>query len=192
LRTGGEYRREHVERLRKQIVDCDLVCISDDPEAADLPMLARWPGWWAKMELFNPAIAGDVFAMDLDTTVLGRVGHYATAGATTFLSDFYRPEHIQSSMMYLSEKNRRAIWEQWSARPEGWIAEYSKRRVGFNGDQNFIEDVIGPGCARWQQLYPGEVISYKLDIIKPKRATVPPLANVIIFHGRPRPWSVGL
>lgn len=152
-----------------------------------------YPGWWSKLELCRPDIPGDVFYMDLDTTVLGPIAHLATIGKTTFLSDFYRPENLQSSLMWLSESMRAKIWAAWSMSPlrsEMIMALYGARRVGFNGDQNFIQDVIGPNVARWQNEFPGEVVSYKCNVLPAGR--IPPFARVIINHGKPRPWECGL
>lgn len=188
LKTGKEYNRTHVARLRDQIKDCDVKVLSDD----DGTLRFNYPGWWSKLELCRPDIHGDVFYMDLDTTVVGPIAHLATVGCTTFLSDFYRPNNLQSSMMYLTDIAREKIWSAWSGNEASIIAEYSRRRTGLNGDQNFIEDVIGTGWPRWQNQFPGQVVSYKVDVYKNGISTIMPGVNVIIFHGRPRPWETRL
>lgn len=141
------------------------------------------------MELFRPDIPGDVFFIDLDSLVVGPVAHMARAGKTTFLSDFYRPHNLQSSLMYLTAETRGKVWAAWHGNEERVIADYSQRRCGFNGDQNYIQDVIGADVARWQTDFPGEVCSFKVDVLKKHGGKIPPGTNVVIFHGRPRPWD---
>lgn len=161
----------------------------DNPATGFMPLRHKFPGWWSKLEICRPDIPGDVFYMDLDTTVLRPIAHLARAGRTTFLRDFYRPQNLQSSLMYLTAIDRARIWDAWSAGPDYFIAEYSSRRVGLNGDQNFMQDVLGP-VARWQDDFPGEVVSYKVDVLKKHGGRIPEAARVVVWHGKPRPWDV--
>lgn len=198
LRSGGNYTPEHVERLRRQVPNFQVFTLTDIPGVPNkIPLLYNWPGWWSKLELCRPDIVGDLFYLDLDSTVVGDLSQMSSVYRTTMLSDFYRPEHVQSSVMLLTQNDRRRIWQAWISGPYAHIDRYKTRRVGFNGDQNFIEDVLGAyNIQRFQTQLPGQAISYKVHIAKHLytpdfnwRATYP-AARVIVFHGKPRPFDI--
>lgn len=74
------YSPAWVSRLRDQVAAAlplphRFVCLSnvDVPGVETLPLVTGWPGWWAKVEVFNPALAlGDrVLYLDLDVFVTG-------------------------------------------------------------------------------------------------------------------------
>lgn len=60
LRSGGDFKPEHVIRLSKQVKD--LVCLSDvDIEGIKtIPLQYDWPKWRSKLEIMRPDISGDV------------------------------------------------------------------------------------------------------------------------------------
>ena len=191
LRRGGEYRPEHVRALAQKIPK--LVCISDVaiPGVQTITMLHDWPGWWCKMELFRPDIYGDLFYLDLDTVVVGDIERLAAAGRTTMLSDFYFPGRAASGLMYLSAADREAVWHEWIKDPAGHMA-----RCGNLGDQKLIGDCL-PNAARWQDEFPGDVISYKVHVCSRLQSSrgqgdgrLPAGAKLVCFHGQPRPWSI--
>jgi hypothetical protein len=106
---------------------------------------------------------------------------------TTVLRNIGSQAHIDrnavgSGVMYLSNADRARVWEKWIADPVGHMKE-----CGAVGDQLMIESVLH-GSARWQDLLPGSLLSYKLEIAP--RATVPADCAIVYFHGRPRPWKV--
>jgi len=192
MKSGGEYNVGHVFRLRMQLMDFPVKTLSDVPFPGAIPLKYDYPGWWSKLEIMNPAtLDGDVFYMDLDTAVIGDIRPMLHPGRTTFLSDFYRPEQIQSSMFYITAADRAKVWDAWiTEEPRNVMSRFGKLRAGFNGDQNFIEEVLGRGVARWQNEYPGMIQSYKAaPAFKDKPH---PCTRVVIFHGRPRPWDVGM
>lgn len=187
-RQSAVYSPARVEWLRRQIKDASLFVLGDYP-GADLPLRYDWPGWWSKLELCRPEIEGDVFFMDLDTVVLGPVEEFTRPRPTTFLSDFYRPAQLQSSVMYLTAADRAYLWKRWTNDPAAHIAYYATKRAGFNGDQNFMEAVLGQNVARWQDTPDRTpVCSYKVDVVG--KGHVPMTGGLIVFHGRPRPWDV--
>lgn len=176
LKTGGDYRPEHVKRLAGMVPG--LVCLSDVdvPGVECRPLLDNLPGWWSKMEAFGPSVSGDMLLIDLDTTVL-RVPDLPTE--TTVLDDFYRPRLMGSGFMYVTEADRALVWAEWRKDP----AKHMKRCVTREawGDQGFLMPIIG-NRARWGK----NVVSWKVHCQK----GVPEWADVICFHGKPRPWDV--
>lgn len=187
LRQSAEYTPAHVEWLRAQIKDADLFVMGDHA-GANMPLLYDWPGWWSKLELCRPDIPGDVFFMDLDTVVLGPLAPFMVPRRTTFLSDFYRPAQLQSSVMYLTASDRAYVWQRWMTDPAAHMAYFGTQRAGFNGDQNFFERVLSPRVARWQDDPATPVCSYKVHVRKGYR----PTSGLVVFHGKPRPWQEAL
>jgi hypothetical protein len=82
---GRQYSPEWVLRLRDQVaarlpVPHDFVCLTNLalpgvalPGVRTLPLTTNRPGWWAKLEMFNPAhdLGDRVLYLDLDVYVTG-------------------------------------------------------------------------------------------------------------------------
>lgn len=190
LRSGGEYRPEHVIRLRDQVArhlaGARFLCLADVtvPGVDCVPLYSDWPGWWAKMELFRPGLDGDLLYMDLDSAIVGDLSEMAGIGRLTIMRDVYRPAGLQSSVMFLPELDRPAVWRRFRADPARWMTRY---RPG--GDQAFLEKAwAGSPPALWQEQLPGQVVSWKVHV---QGRGFPAGARFIAFHGRPRPWEVG-
>lgn len=185
LRSGGEYRAEHVARLEEQVAQwapgAEFWCLTDSPVEGDVLLRHGWPGWWSKMELFRPDIEGDFLYVDLDTTIVGPLDGFER-DEVTVLRDFYRPAGLGSGLMYLPESSRREVWDKWIEKPE-WYMAHTRR-----GDQGFLETLWLQRAARWQDVLPGKVVSYKVDV-RPA-GKVPAGTSVVCFHGKPRPWAV--
>lgn len=195
LRSGGEYRPEHVRALVAQIErhlpGVGVVCLSDvDVPCERVPLKYGWRSWWSKLELFRPDVAGDLLYIDLDTVIVGDLSELASLGRTTLLSDFYYPERPASGLMYLAESDRAKVWAAWIADPKAAMHKCMR-----HGDQQFIGEVLHD-AQRFQDVLPGRVVSYKVHVAKGlnKRSigdgTVPAGASVVCFHGRPRPWHI--
>lgn len=194
LKTGGEYRWEHVVRLAFQLdkvaPDVPLLCLTDHPGSNYLegieivPLEHNWPGWWSKMELFRPDISGDLLYFDLDTTIVREIDDMLWHGRTALMRDVYRPNGLQSSVMYLAEADRAAVWQSWTMHADEWQERYRK-----GGDQAFLERFWLETADRWQDVLPRKIVSYKVDCQQGGR--VPFGAAVVAFHGKPRPWEVG-
>jgi hypothetical protein len=178
LRSGGDFLPEHVHRLARMVPG--LVALSDVPiEGIETIQLQYgWPGWWAKMEMFRPDIMGDVFYLDLDTLVLKMP---AMPDSDTVLTDFGDPAVIGSGIMYLTEATRAAIWKAWIQDPMEHIGRHIKWPAG---DQGFLLPYL-KHAKRWQRL--ARVYSWKIHC---KRG-IPEDAEVVCFHGKPRPWDIG-
>ena len=178
LRSGGDYRPEHVQRLASMVPG--IVCLSDVdvPGVECRPLMTDWQGWWSKMEAFGPSINGDMLLIDLDTTVFRLP---AMPSVTTVLPDFYRPHLMGSGFMYVTEADRARCWEIFRANPKHHMARCTTREAW--GDQGFLMPLIGKS-PRWGRT----VVSYKVHCQK----GIPPGTEVICFHGKPRPWDIVL
>jgi len=185
LRSGGEFGPDHVRWLARQVPG--LHCMSDVHVSGvpNIPLRHRWLGWWAKMELFRPGPPHDLLYLDLDTVVLGDLAPLidAAGGRTTLLSDFYRPAQPASGLMYIAHADKAKVWRHWCRSPAGHMARASTTACW--GDQGILRQVLGDGVQRWQDVAPGQVVSYKAHC----RRGVPAGADVVCFHGNPRPWD---
>lgn len=165
------------------------MCLTDvKVEGVETRSLQRgWPGWWSKMEVFDPELPGDLVYVDLDTVISGPLGDLAKVGRLAMLRDFYRDgkkfkEGLQSSVMVLPESERQVIWDEFTVNPALAMAF---NRAG--GDQRFLERFWLTRAARLQDLLPGQLVSWKVNCAQ----GVPAGARVVVFHGQPRPWQVG-
>ncbi|HEX6924342.1 MAG TPA: hypothetical protein VF167_02880 [Longimicrobiaceae bacterium] len=190
LRSGGEYRPEHVTALRDGIrhylPGARFRCLSDVPVPGveTIPLRCSWPGWWAKLELFRPGLFfGRLVYIDLDSVVVGDLSDLAAySGHFAMLSDFFHPERPASGVMAWEADcdEARRVWE-------AFMADTALAMRIRGGDQAFIRAVMGDGVARLQDAVPG-IVSYKVHC----KEGVPPDARLVCFHGRPRPWDTEL
>lgn len=186
LRRGVDYGPEHVQWLARQVPG--LICLADC--AVDgvptIPLLHDWPGWWSKMELFRPDIGGDLLFFDLDTVVFGHPDEFiqAAGGKTTMLSDFLFPQHPASGLMYIAQRDKERVWDEWLRDPSEHMRHPEGR--GTKGDQGFLGRVM-PDVQRWQSVMPG-IYGYNSSV---RRTGLPADARVVCFFGNPRPWDSG-
>jgi hypothetical protein len=181
LRSGGDYDCEYVRRLAdgvaKHLPSARFVCFSDVPVPCDrIPLLHKWPGWWAKMELFR--LRGPVLYFDLDTVITGDLTDIAAQahGGLVLLSDFFQPNLGQSGVMAWGGDKSRIY--------EGFAANADEIMERFRGDGEYIRAMV-PEALRWQDLVPGQVVSRKVA------GTRGHSERVVCFHGQPRPRDVG-
>lgn len=188
-----EYSPKHVQALQKQVEKwapgVEFECITSVKIDGVKTVAPRnvWPGWWQKMELFNPQTPADFLFMDLDTVITGPLDDILAVRELTLLRDFYRDgkklkEGLGSGLMYIPAGSRRDVWGLWRQQPELMIRVYPR------GDQFLLEKFFLNTAKRWQDLVPNQVVSYKVHC---KNSVVPPEARVVAFHGKPRPWDVG-
>ena len=182
LKTSAEYTVQHAQWLAAQVPG--IVCLSDVdvPGVKTIPLLHNWPGWWSKMELFRPDLQGDFLYIDIDTVITGDITPLFTVGKTTMLSDFYKPQLPASGLMYISQADKSAVWQQWIKNPASHMQQCRTR--DYWGDQGFLRQHLPH--QRWDNVLPGQIASYKVHC----QRGLPPAANVVCFHGTPRPWDV--
>jgi hypothetical protein len=179
-RKSPVYRQEYVDRLRKDAARFghELTVIED----------YRWPGWWCKMALFDPALAGDILHVDLDTIIDGPLDALLSAPDSMMLKDFYFPDRLASGVMRWTAQDRSIIWHQWLKDSESAMRRF--HGVSGGGDGAFLREVCRihrlPVRAI-QDAVPGQVCSFKVDCAK----RPPSDARLICYHGNPRPHETG-
>jgi hypothetical protein len=195
----------------------DFVALTDTwighPEVKEIALEHRFPGTWCKMELFRPDIRGTLLFFDLDTMIIGSLDEIQANDRHTMLRRLKRRDrhNLASGMMLLPEAVRPVIWWQFSKDPARFMElyQFGNSRGRPPGEQGFIEQTwqrysLGhearlkgfdyerwnrEGIARWQDLYPGQIESYKLHIRR--RGAVGKNTRVVLFHGEPRPADIG-
>lgn len=190
LRQGGKhgYAPEHVERLCAQLDQflpgVEQLVLSDVPRPNWQPLKYDWPSWWCKMNLFAPHIEGDLFYLDLDTTILKDITPMASVNTLCAISHRANPaKKMCSGVMYLPEQYRKRTWDRWmSYGPERAMRD-------FRGDQDFLAAQWGSRWARFEKLIPGCAVSFKYHV-KPA-GKVPKDALMVYYHGRPKSWDPG-
>lgn len=186
LKSGGEYTPEHVETLRQQCAryapDAPFICLSDIDVDDRIPLEYGLRGWWSKLEVCRPEVCGDVLLMDLDTVIVGDIKDVLSVDRFTMLRDFYKPHLAQSGIMYLPADVRANIWDHFAAHRVNIM-------TNFRGDGEYLNTFYGAAASRWQDLLPGQIVSYKVHV---RDKQIPDDARIICFHGRPRPWTVQL
>lgn len=194
LRSGGIYTPNHVRWLANQLPSgVRHICLSDMrvPDIKTLPLAYGWPGWWSKMELFNPqGPLGDqaVLYFDLDTVITGSIDDLLAQTEPMILSDWYHDHLVNSSVMLITPESRQPVWDAWMQQPDVNMHDYERW-----GDQSFIGEHFN--ARHWQDVLPNQLISYKVHVLPRSYShrsqgdgSLPPHANVVCFHGKPRPW----
>jgi hypothetical protein len=212
LKQGPEYGATEAQFLHNQLRDYDTVCLSDlsIPDVKTYKLRYNWPGWWSKLELFNPdgPLAGeDLLYIDIDTLITGDLTGLIKvremAGEVVMLTDFYNEKvptkPPASGVMFIPANIKQYVWSQWlDFGPEKAMQTFIRPPRG--GDQGFIGSVL-PHAARWQDRHPGEILSYKKDVAgkgmegyhnvrSVGNGQIPHKAKIVCFHGKPRPWHV--
>lgn len=194
VRLGpSEFQPVHVQALAKQLEKwapfSTFECLTDVdvPGVKCIPLVHDWPGWWAKMEVFAPRMTGDFLFMDLDTIITGSLEDIEQTSKLTMLRDFYRDgkklkEGLGGGLMYLTEESRAEPWNYFSKHPTSYMQTYRR------GEQHLLETYYLRTADRWQDVLPGQVISWKVHCAALNR--VPENARAVCFHGQPRPWIV--
>ena len=188
---SSEFKPAHVTALQKQVAQwapwATFECLSDVeiPGVECRKFTRNWPGWWSKLNLFSPDLKGDLLFLDLDTIILGPLDDIAKIDKLTVLRDFFRDgkkfkEGLGGGVMFLPEKDRAQIWDEFTVNPA------LSMKLHPRGDQFFFEQFWMHKAARWQDLVPGQINSWKVHCAN----GVPPDTRILAFHGLPRPWSV--
>lgn len=185
LKTGGEYKPEHVLRIKKMLemyVKCParFVCYTDLPAIEGVetrPLLHDWPGWWSKIEIFRDA--EESFYIDLDMTVQGDITDMVMIDrnfvALRNLSE--RIGGIGSAMMKW-KGDFSHLYETFESDPEYHIKKNSRIHTPFHGDQGFIWSHLNIKPDFFQKKFPKRIKKFNSGN-----------ADVLVYYGKNRPWG---
>lgn len=198
LKWGSKYGPEYVNRLyagikRHTTKKFKFYCMTEDgrgihPDVQIVPLAHadRLDSWWNKISLFGNdlpiPIGQKIFYIDLDTLIVGNIddllGHEQTE--IVVLKDFYHgiaktAGTVASGLMSWKHRHYKYIWQEFMKNPEDAI-----KRAAPHGDQWWIEQSL-LSYKFWQDLYPGQVVSFKIHCLK----GLPANARIVCYHGRP-------
>ena len=186
---GGEYLAKLYAGIARHVPEgtgCRGACFTDDPSTLPEGVEGRQnapglTGWWNKLAMFKPDAfdPGErVLYFDLDTIILGDLSGLANyRGHFAALRDPFDGGILNSAIMAWEAGKFDHIWAHWE----------SAGRPQFDprGDQNWIGQMIGVTPDYWNDLLPGQLVSFKKDCWQ--RGAIPDDARALFFHGRPRP-----
>ncbi len=209
LRSGGDFNFSDVELLSlhlhkhwdKEKGELRVLCLYDkidQPwELANVTLIPTfnktWPGWWIKMNLFNPLMDKyrPFLYLDLDTAIVGSLNDILPPmgyeNEFIGLSGFFQPDTsngFQSGIMWFPEKNENVfkVWCAWVNKPEESITYFQDR----GGDQAFIRAMMGKADIRWQQ-FTNKICSFKINPTEGLLIDgIPENTSIVCFHGQPR------
>ncbi len=196
------YDAPHVNRILAMLklhstVPVTLTCLTDDefgidPEVEIVKLKHdNLSGWWHKLQIFewSQTQSEPICYIDLDTIITGNIDPLASyTGQFACLRDFYRGgTNYGSGVMLIQGGFGKELAEPFFKDPEKYMKAHAPGpgKAGKWGDQAFIEDTY-KGADFLQDLFPGMVISFKLDVAE--RGAVPHGASIICYHGLPRPF----
>lgn len=182
LRSGGDYKRIHVDKLRRQVerwmpTKHNFVCLDDKR------LEHGWPGWWSKIELFKPGqFEGRVLYIDLDNIICGPLNPLIRGEGTIFMKDLHLPM-ISSSVMAWDAGDLDHIYESFAADPvDAMDIKHKPQGQGIYGDQTWINmQMRGHDYKYFQDVAPGSIIQWN------KRRTRK--TSVACFFFRNKPWN---
>lgn len=209
LRQSKKFTSKHAQWIHKQFTPFESVCLTDAKYIDGVktaPLLYDFPGWWSKLELFNPnhPVLGkqDLLYFDIDVVVTGDLQELMNEAKNfTMLSGLSYTNQCNSSIMYIPCEIKEFVWNSFMVNPQKHMDECNTPECW--GDQGFLSKITQP--QQWQHLLPNRIFSYKVDIAQPsmlgyealrsngKHLGIPPKdAIVVCFHGYPSPWKTGL
>ena len=191
LKTGGHYDWRHVEAAKEQIArrikSPHRVLVLSDDQRGDILLRQGWPKWFSKLEMFDPdnRLLGGILYLDL-ADVLGRDislppwDKALTPGRLMMWADPWKSDgRFASGVMAWLGGTVTAPFDAFRACPVT-----SRSGVRNWGDQNVINLVMSKRCESIEPLL--QVRSYKIHKVKAADE-----ADVVVFHGTPKPWDIG-
>lgn len=187
LRSGGIYEARHVAGLAAQVEHwlpgARFACLSDMPVPCErVPLQHGWPGWWAKVELFQH-FRGPTLYLDLDTVIVADPAPLVT-GRFSMIRNWVYPELLAGGVMSWCGDHS-AITQAFGLVAQQVMASYTTRERW--GDQAFIAEqaaLAGPV----ETFDAGAVVSYRYHHLA--RALRPPKsARIVAFNAVCPPWD---
>lgn len=211
LKQGKNYCDRHAIWLHNQLKNYDSICLTDIDRIKNVKttrLQYKFPGWWSKLELFNPhhPVLGnkEFLFLDIDTVIVDNIDHLINIDRFTILSDFFQivpnRRYVNTSVMKVTNDVKKTVWNSFMSNPQQIMEEFTTENKW--GDQGYISSLFDD-IQQWQDIYPNQIFSYKNHIVSngmpgfdaklsKGNGIVPETAKIICFHGNPRPWKTKL
>lgn len=193
VKWGNKYNSNNVNQIYKGLrrflrEPFHIYCFTDDPKGLNpainiIELPPSIPYWWNKLYMFSKdvPVKGRILYLDLDTVIVGNIDKIAAVDKPfIMLKDVYHPERRGSGLMYWNSARDdfSHLWEKFYPKAREIHEQYWP-----HGDQVWIQQHLGIEPAQWQQLFPGEILSLKVDCVVYNKK--PPKAKIIFYHGKP-------
>jgi len=146
-----------------------------------------WRGCLPKLCMFNPALGltGQVFSLDIDVVITGSLDEMCS-----YKGDFAARSTVIPGKEYMLDGDVvgfrvgygvDAIWKPFVDDPQEVERLTGGRERYWYRQQIEIAD-------RWQEMYPGQLVSYKRHVIG--KRLLPVNTRIVSCHGVPRPHQI--
>ena len=194
-----KYSAYHVQRLQRTVAENlsiphRFVCITRErvDGVTCFAPLVEWPGWWQKIALFRPGMAGGGvnLYLDLDVVITGSLdpiveslGQHALAMPLNWAQSGHGG--CQSSVIVWRDcRVNQQIYKTFNPAHAYWPPRNDGGRLW--GDQEHITRCRDDGVIQVHPLPEPWIKSYKYHC----RNGLPDDCRVVVFHGLPKPEAV--
>lgn len=144
-----------------------------------------WKGCLPRLWMYSPEaqLEGQVLALDLDIIITGSLDDIASyRGEFCVRSKFQQGEEHKADGDIIGFRSgaRKNLWDKFTQDPQRVEASTGGRERYYYRAADECKD-------RWQNLYPGQIISYKRHV---KGKGLPRNARIVSCHGNPRPHEI--
>ena len=211
-KSGGDYDIRYVVALKNGLlkycpIDFEFYCLTDVPEEVEpyakvITLQHDLPGWWSKIELFNPKLFSDqetVLYFDLDVLILKDITKLISACGIdrTFPIMLRSIDKVgivndwpSSSIMSWNGKKMHRIWYEFFRIGKDKVMEDAKKetsRAGQRTDQGFIRKIIPTN--KFQGVLPDNYFVFKYEYFR--NPELFDEATILNWTGRPRFHTLG-
>ncbi|TMW60198.1 hypothetical protein Poli38472_000240 [Pythium oligandrum] len=205
VKWGAKYASDYVDKLCSSIrrnvdaeqVEVEFVCLTDDPQGitspdiAVIPLEDNWNGWWNKIQLFSPRIAGQLrehcVYIDLDTVIVGDVTSLLQTSTRTSFA-LLRTDDMANERRTGGYNSSIIVWHNVG---DIYQSLYEVLKTHFSGISTYIYkldhwfEMMLPHVAFVDDLEPQHVVEYQS--LEGDERKVPENARVVCFPLQPKP-----
>jgi hypothetical protein len=173
VERGAEYAEKFFAGVRRWLDEpAQLWFLTDTPEATPagvvpiaLPARAG-PGWWAKLEMFEPTCFGHkTLYSDLDNVVCGPLAPILALEPDPIImaDDIIHPSMPNGSVFLCYPERLEHLWAEYHAQPDAMRLAYQEWPKA--ADQAYIADRVPQPIALFQQLLPpGTMLNARAEL----------------------------
>lgn len=191
-KTGGDFDETYVRKMQSMLmkrltVDYKYIVLTNAKLdfCETVPLQEGWKTWWSKIELFRPGLFDKepTLYIDLDMIIANNIDNIFSHNGNNFLmmSRYRKPDKRGSAIMYWNG-DYRDIYHRLKNNQDRITMEN-------RSDQEFIENFLKSQNKLSKKVVQDylRVYSFKHDC---ERKNFIKGANIIGFHGNPRPHEV--
>ncbi len=213
-KSGGDFTEQYVKALKVSLdkfcpVPYDFYCLTDLSYAVEkysiiVDLKHNWPGWWSKLELFNPVLPFNtsnetVLYFDLDVLILRDISNlvelirYLKYPMMLRSSDKLGEKNDWPSSSIMAWRGDMMQGVYYTVIQKGITEVIQKAyknpsRAGQRTDQGFIRTIINPN--KFQDFLPEGYIVFKYpDYVRNPK--VIEKATILNWTGKPRFTEMG-